>query len=136
MNLLLDTHTFLWFINDDEALSPVAKTLIEVGDNDVFLSIASLWEMAIKVSLGKLSVPAPFAEFMSDQVRENNIQSPGITPEHTGVVATLPFHHRDPFDRLIVAQAIVEKMPIVGKDQPFLIGTLSSVTGSFYPIPA
>ena len=89
MIYLLDTHTFLWFINDDSALSPTAKPLIEDPESVVYLSIASLWEIAIKVSLGKLEVPSPFTEFMTTQLYENNITLLAIKPEHTGLVATL-----------------------------------------------
>ncbi len=119
MIYLLDTHTFLWFINDDKALSATAKTLIEDPDNTIYLSIASLWEMAIKVSLSKLEIPTPFTEFIVGQLQENNIALLKISAEHTGVVATMPFHHRDPFDRLIIAQALTEQLPIIGKDAVF-----------------
>lgn len=75
--------------------------------------------MAIKVSLGKLEVPLPFAEFMFEQMRENNILLHRIQLSHIGLVATLPFHHRDPFDRLIVAQSLMDQIPIIGKDDIF-----------------
>lgn len=119
MNYLLDTHTFLWFINDDAALSATGKTIIEDDDNTIFLSVASLWEMAIKISLGKLTMPSPFTDFMFEQLIENNITLYGIKVVHTGAVATLPFHHRDPFDRLIIAQALTDKLPIIGRDHNF-----------------
>ena len=116
---LLDTHTFLWFINDDKALSASAKGLIENPENILYLSIASVWEMAIKVSLGKLEVSSPFAEFIEEQLRENNITLLEIQISHTGLVSTLPFYHRDPFDRLIIAQALAENFSILGKDGVF-----------------
>lgn len=116
---LLDTHTFLWFINDDNALSATAKALIKDPTNSIHLSIASVWEMAIKVSLGKLAVPSPFAVFVEEQLRENSILLLGITTAHTGVVATLPFHHRDPFDRLIIVQSLTEEFPVIGSDDVF-----------------
>jgi PIN domain nuclease of toxin-antitoxin system len=119
MNYLLDTHTFLWFINEDESLSGTAKVLVEDSKNTAHLSIASLWEIAIKVSVGKLEIPSPFLGFMLRQLHDNNITLLEIRPEHTGIVATLPFHHRDPFDRIIIAQAVVEKLPIIGKDEIF-----------------
>ena len=119
MNYLLDTHTFLWFISDDKALSANACQLIEATEHTILLSIASLWEMAIKVSLGKLAMPSPFITFMLDQLRENNIALLEIKAEHIGLVATLPFHHRDPFDRLIIAQAAIENLSIIGKDEIF-----------------
>ena len=116
---LLDTHTFLWFINDDKSLSIAAKSLIEDPDSAIYLSVASLWEIAIKVSLGKLTVPAPFAEFMEEQLHENSLTLLEIRTGHTGIVATLSFHHRDPFDRLIIAQSLAENFPIIGKDDIF-----------------
>lgn len=72
MKCLLDTHTFLWFVNDDPSLSSTARTLIEDPENIIYLSIASVWEMAIKTSLGKLEVPSPFADFIDKQLQENN----------------------------------------------------------------
>ena len=119
MNYLLDTHTFLWFINADPSLSAPAQAAIEPGTNDIVLSIASLWEMAIKVSLGKLIVPLPFAEFMQEQMRENGIILLQIQMAHIELVTRLPFHHRDPFDRLIIAQSLVDQIPIIGKDDIF-----------------
>jgi PIN domain nuclease of toxin-antitoxin system len=116
---LLDTHSFLWFINDDEDLSVPAREVIEDPANTIFFSAASLWEMAIKVSLGRLVAPLPFDEFMLEQLRQNDITLLEIKVEHAGLVATLPFYHRDPFDRLIIAQAIIEKIPIIGKDDIF-----------------
>jgi PIN domain nuclease of toxin-antitoxin system len=119
MNYLLDTHTFLWFINDDPALSATAKALIENPDNAIHLSVASVWEMAIKTSLGKLEMPSPFADFIDEQLRENSITLLDIRTTHAGGVVRLPFHHRDPFDRLIIAQSKSEDMPIIGKDVIF-----------------
>jgi PIN domain nuclease of toxin-antitoxin system len=119
MAYLLDTHTFLWFIIDDSALSSSAKMLIENPEHTVYLSIASIWEMAIKISLGKLEMPTPFDEFINVQIYKNSISLLGITTRHVGTVVTLPFHHRDPFDRLIVAQSLVEQLPIIGVDSIF-----------------
>lgn len=119
MNYLLDTHSFLWFINDDKALSATAKVLIEDVNNVIFLSVGSVWEMAIKVSLHKLTIPSPFADFLTEQLRENNIVLYPIQMAHFGLVVTLPFHHRDPFDRLIIAQSLTDQIPIIGQDQIF-----------------
>jgi PIN domain nuclease of toxin-antitoxin system len=119
MTYLLDTHSFLWFINDEPILSTTAKMMIESPENIIYLSVASLWEIAIKVSLGKLEVPSPFTEFMVEQISENSITLLEIKPAHTGQVVTLPFHHRDPFDRLIIAQSLSENFPIIGKDGNF-----------------
>ena len=103
MNLLLDTHAFLWFIEGSERFSATARDLIEDSANQPFLSAASLWEMAIKLSLGRLHLGRPFEELIPKQMRLNGIQLLGIELEHVTPVTTLPFHHRDPFDRLIVA---------------------------------
>jgi PIN domain nuclease of toxin-antitoxin system len=119
VNLLLDTHAFLWFIEGSERFSATARDLIEDSANQPFLSAASLWEMAIKLSLGRLHLGRPFEELIPEQMRLNGIQLLGIELEHVAPVTTLPFHHRDPFDRLIVAQAMVEQMPIVSADPAF-----------------
>jgi PIN domain nuclease of toxin-antitoxin system len=116
MRLLLDTHTLLWFLSDDAQLSDPARKLIEDGANEILLSIASLWEMAIKISLGKLTIGGPFDIFIPEQLALNSIGLLGITLAHTAAVSTLPFHHRDPFDRLLIAQSLVDAVPIVSRD--------------------
>lgn len=118
MRLLLDTHTFLWFIDDSLRLSFRAKSLLE-SDNDLLLSVASLWEIAIKLSLGMLSLPQPFKPFVDQQLSVNAIDILQIETAHLQVVSTLPFHHRDPFDRLLIAQARVEDLAIVSADAAF-----------------
>jgi PIN domain nuclease of toxin-antitoxin system len=119
MRLLLDTHAFLWFIMGSPNLSAEARALIEDETNERFLSAASLWEMAIKSSTGKLTLSAPFDVLIPRQLSLNGIGLLGIEVAHAAVVSTLPFHHRDPFDRLLVAQAIVESIPIVSVDTAF-----------------
>jgi PIN domain nuclease of toxin-antitoxin system len=119
VRLLLDTHSFLWFINGSPQISTNARTLIEDASNQPLLSAASLWEMAIKLSLGKLSLAQPFEVLIPQQMRLNGIKLLGIEIEHTAAVSKLPFHHRDPFDRLLIAQAMVEQMPIVSADMAF-----------------
>jgi len=119
MKLLLDTHAFLWFIMGSSNLSETARALIEDPANENLLSVASLWEMAIKVSLGKLTLASSFDDLIPRQLGLNGIELLNIKVDHTSVVATLPFHHRDPFDRLLIAQAIVEKMPMVSIDAAF-----------------
>jgi PIN domain nuclease of toxin-antitoxin system len=106
----------MWFVEDNPSLSPHARALIEESTNDVFLSIASVWEMAIKVSLGKLDVSQPFDLFIPNQLLLNDITLLDITVSHSLRVATLPFHHRDPFDRLLIAQSLVEAMPVISND--------------------
>jgi PIN domain nuclease of toxin-antitoxin system len=119
MIYLLDTHTFLWFIGGDASLSPTAKILIQDLNNTILLSMASVWEMAIKVSLGKLSIPPSFEQFIDNQLQLNSVIQLDIKTSHTAIITTLPFHHRDPFDRLIIAQALYENIPIIGADSIF-----------------
>jgi PIN domain nuclease of toxin-antitoxin system len=114
--LLLDTHTLLWFVANDSALSGTARTLIETAD-DVFVSVASAWETAIKVHLGKLTVDAPSAEwFFGEQMRANGFTYLPIAPAHVFRAAALPLHHRDPFDRMLIAQSLVEGLTLVTPD--------------------
>jgi PIN domain nuclease of toxin-antitoxin system len=118
MRLLLDTHTFLWFIDDNPRLSPRAKALLE-SDADLLLSVGSLWEIAIKVGVGKLTLAQPLGVFVPRQLADNEIGMLPISLAHLGVVSTLPFHHRDPFDRLLIAQAMIEQVSIVSADTAF-----------------
>lgn len=119
MKLLLDTHTFLWFIGGSAELSDDAKALTEDSENEVFLSIASLWEMAIKISLNKLRLANSFDTFIPEQLALNQITLLNISVAHTADVTTLPFHHCDPFDRLLIAQAKVENMALISRDEAF-----------------
>lgn len=119
MKLLLDTHTFLWFVNDNPKLSNRLKDLIEDTNNISYLSVASLWEMSIKFNLGKLTLDPNYEEFVEREVTTTSIQLLNIELSHLRINATLPFHHRDPFDRLIIAQSIVEEIPIVTVDSAF-----------------
>lgn len=119
MNYLLDTHAFLWFINDDPTLSIIAKSLIEDPENRILLSFASIWEMAIKVSLNKLVIPPQFDEFIDKQLQENYFDLLDIKLHHVNALVTMPFHHRDPFDRLLIAQSQEENLPIISKDTIF-----------------
>ena len=119
MKLLLDTHTFLWFVNDNPKLSNRLKDLIEDENNVSYLSVASLWEMSIKFNLGKLTLNPNYEEFVKREITTSTIKLLNIKLEHSRVNSTLPFHHRDPFDRLIIAQSIVEEIPIVSVDSAF-----------------
>jgi len=119
MRLLLDTHTFLWFVLDDPQLSVSARTLIEDPANDILISPATYWEIAIKVRLGKLVLFAPYDDFMQRGIIGNDFEVLLIEPKHTSVLTTLPLHHRDPFDRLLIAQALIEAIPIVSVDVAF-----------------
>lgn len=118
MKLLFDTHSFLWFIEDNPRLSERAKTLFE-SDTELFISAASLWEIAIKLSIGKLALTQPFELFIPNHLARNAIEELPITVEHLALLSTLPFHHRDPFDRLVIAQATVERLPVVSIDRDF-----------------
>ncbi|MEA5535397.1 type II toxin-antitoxin system VapC family toxin [Crocosphaera sp. XPORK-15E] len=120
MKLLLDTHTFLWFIDGSSNLSQTARQLIENEDNQRFVSIASLWEIAIKVSIGKLKLGVSLPDLVKQQVYDNDIELLAISPEHLDILRKLDFHHKDPFDRLIISQSIVEKMTIITKDTAFI----------------
>ena len=119
MNILLDTHAFLWFVDDNPRLSQSARVLIESSETQPFLSTASLWEIAIKISLGKLTLKQPYETFIPNQLALNGISTLNITMEHTAALATLPFHHRDPFDRLLAVQAKIEEMIFVSADPAF-----------------
>ncbi|MBA4067291.1 MAG: PIN domain nuclease [Isosphaera sp.] len=116
MNLLLDTHTLLWFALDDPQLSRPAGALIRDLANTKFVSPASYWEIAIKTSTGKYTLAVPHATFFEGAITDNGFRVLHLEPRHTAVVAALPFHHRDPFDRLLVAQALAEGMPVVSAD--------------------
>jgi len=118
MKLLLDTHIFLWFANAESELSENAQRLIENTDNECFISIASLWEIAIKHSLGKLNLQIPFAQLLELAV-ENNIQVLGIEFSHITTLLTLPFFHKDPFDRMIISQAVAENLVVITEDAYF-----------------
>jgi PIN domain nuclease of toxin-antitoxin system len=119
MRLLLDTHTFIWYVTDNPKLSPHVKLLIEDENNEKLVSIASIWEMAIKHSIGRLNFSLPFMEFVGQQLTVSNIGLLEINLQHIEVVASLPLHHRDPFDRLIIAQSMVEQIPILSVDAIF-----------------
>ena len=117
MTYLLDTHTFLWAINDDPKLPEQVAAVLENGENELYLSIASLWEIAIKVSLGKLQLDFSFIDLVTLKLVKSDVQILAITPEHLTVLSELPFHHRDPFDRLIVAQTKAEEMVLLTRDK-------------------
>ncbi len=117
MRALLDTHAFLWWITDDPRVSARARELISSSRNDLFLSAASGWEIAIKAGLGRIELPSPMERFLIAQLRENRIDVLPIQMSHALRVHALPRHHRDPFDRMLVAQAQLEKLPILSADR-------------------
>jgi PIN domain nuclease of toxin-antitoxin system len=116
MTLLLDTDAFLWFCQDDPALSAAAKALIEDPANRKLVSVASCWEIAIKAGLGKLKLGEPSASYIPAALARTGFELLSIAVEHATGVEGLPLHHRDPFDRLLLAQAIAEKLAIVSGD--------------------
>lgn len=118
-NLLLDTHAMLWFLWDDQKLSSRAKELIEDGDNRKLVSIASCWEIAIKVGLGKLDLGEAARSFLTREIAKNNFELLPISFDHATMVEGLALHHRDPFDRLLIAQATMESLSLVSADSIF-----------------
>jgi PIN domain nuclease of toxin-antitoxin system len=118
MKLLLDTHAFLWFVTGDERLSRQARRTLEADETEMMLSAASVWDMAIKASLGRLSLPASVADYIAEKV-EGGLGVLPVDWTHAAAVEKLPQHHRDPFDRLLVAQALAEELPVVTNDPAF-----------------
>lgn len=116
MRLLLDTHALLWFLMGDSRTSATARSLIEDRRYQKLISAASHWEIAIKVGLGKLTLSEPFEILIPREIRDSGFSILSIRLRHTAIIARLPLHHRDPFDRLLVAQAMAESMPILSAD--------------------
>lgn len=116
MKVLLDTHAFLWAITADERLSAAARQVFLDGATQPLLSVASLWEIAIKVQIGKLPLPEPADRYLLDQLSRNAIQTLPVLASHALALFRLPPLHRDPFDRLLVAQCQVEGLPLVSGD--------------------
>ncbi|ALG69233.1 type II toxin-antitoxin system VapC family toxin [Beggiatoa leptomitoformis] len=119
MRLLLDTHAFLWFINGDDNLSQHSQLLIQDTNNEVLISIATLWEISIKSSLKKLELAQSFEILIPKELINNKFTLLPITVEHLIQLGKLPLHHRDPFDRILIAQSLCEQLPIVSKDSQF-----------------
>jgi PIN domain nuclease of toxin-antitoxin system len=119
MRLLLDTHAFLWFVLGDAQLRSTARSYIPDSAHAKLISPASYWEIAIKVSLGKYRLNASYELCMQRGIEGNGFEILPIEPKHTVALTALPFHHRDPFDRLLIAQAMVEQVPIVSRDTAF-----------------
>jgi len=119
MRLLLDTHAFLWMSLDDPKLCENARLLLADPNNELFLSPASYWEIAIKMSIGSYTLTEPLEEFVNREVQRNDLAILPIGIKHAAVVSQLPFHHRDPFDRMLIAQAMCEDLTVVGKDEVF-----------------
>ncbi len=120
MDVLLDTNVFLWIISDDPRLNDKARNVFLNEDNRLLFSIAGLWEIFIKLRSGKLTVKTDNpAAFFKSQLQENAISIKGITLEHAAGTLDLPMIHKDPFDRLIIAQALHDRLPVVSSDPVF-----------------
>jgi PIN domain nuclease of toxin-antitoxin system len=117
--LLLDTHAFLWWVQDDPSLSERARTAIADPANSCLISVASGWELAIKSSLGKIRLPHAIDRFFAEQLPANRFGLLPIEIRHLSRVESLPFHHRDPFDRMLAAQALEDNLAVVSADAVF-----------------
>lgn len=117
MNYLLDTHAFLWWIAGHNNLSARARQVISNQDNIIYFSAASAWEIAIKAKLGKIEIEGPIDSFLLEQLQENNITSLAVQVKHALHTSNLPPLHRDPFDRLLIAQSLSEGFPIITADK-------------------
>ncbi|NLA25015.1 MAG: type II toxin-antitoxin system VapC family toxin [Bacteroidales bacterium] len=128
MNVLLDTHLILWIFNGEgeNQISANAQTILDDLSCKLFVSIASAWEVALKISIGKLKFPHGVRGFIQVLI-ENNIHILGIAPQYLQAVETLPFYHRDPFDRLLIATAQVENIPIISADEYFSLYDVSVI---------
>ena len=116
MRYLLDTYTFLWWNIDDAQLSSLAKEIIANGDNEIFLSAATAWEIAIKAARGRLELPEDPTRYVSNRLSLHGFQALPIQIHHAVQVYKLPMHHADPFDRLLIAQSQLESMPLISID--------------------
>jgi PIN domain nuclease of toxin-antitoxin system len=118
MKAILDTHAFLWALAGDARMSRHAQEVFS-GNSDLLLSIASIWEILIKVQSGKLNLPRPAGEYVLNKLAEQHIHRLPISYDHLLAFEGLPMHHRDPFDRMLIAQSVVEKLPIITADRIF-----------------
>jgi len=114
---LLDTHAFIWSVTEDQQLSSKATELLLDSDNELYLSMASIWEMSIKASIGQLILGEPIEQIINTQIQVNGLKLLNIAASHALGVASLLWHHRDPFDRLLICQSKLEHMPILGCDK-------------------
>lgn len=119
MNILLDSHTLIWFSQNSPQLSSSAIKILEDRNNLLFLSLVSVWEIQIKVQLGKLNLDISLSEIVKDQTKINDVQILPMKLSHIWTLDTLPYYHKDPFDRLLISQAITENLIILGVDSVF-----------------
>ena len=119
MKALLDTHVFLWWCLEDARISAPAEKIIRTGANQLFLSAASVWEMVVKCQLGKLELPKSSDRFITEELAKNRIQTLPIEASHALRLTSLPLRHKDPFDRILIAQSLTEGMPVITGDSAF-----------------
>jgi len=119
VRVLLDTHALYWYIEGASPLSTTARTLIQDAANEVLISPATYWEIAIKISLGKWRLNSPYADFIDVGLKHYGFLILPVLPAHTARLIGMPFHHKDPFDRLLAAQALAEAIPLVSADPAF-----------------
>jgi len=119
MKLLLDTHAFLWYITEDTRLSESVANMLRLKANEVFLSVVSVWEILVKHQLGKLALPAPPDEYITDRREKHQIASLSLEEASLCHLLRLPMHHRDPFDRMLICQALHHDLDIVTVDREF-----------------
>ncbi len=127
MKLLLDTHAFIWINEESPQLSEKVKTLFCAEENEIYLSIASAWEIQIKAQLGKLDLQIPIKELIDNNIKENKIRLLQISLSHIEHLEKLPLYHKDPFDRIIIAQAIVENLTVISLDNAFANYAVSTI---------
>ena len=116
MRVLLDTHTFIWWDNDRARLSSKAYEICQDNQNTLYLSLASIWEIQIKIQLGKLSLPLALPAMVANQVQQNDLELLPVSPEHIYALDNLAMHHKDPFDRILIAQAQIESLDFLSAD--------------------
>lgn len=119
MKLLLDTHSLIWFFSGNRQLSTTARIYMEDVKHQKSISLATVWEMAIKQSKQKLTLALPLEDYIQQKLNLEDFELLSINLNHLAIISSLPFHHNDPFDRLIIAQAMVEKIPILSRDLAF-----------------
>ncbi|AMW29519.1 type II toxin-antitoxin system VapC family toxin [Arthrospira platensis] len=119
MRLLLDTHTILWFFMGNSRLSDKVRDLVEDGHNHKLISVATVWEMSIKQSQNKLTLEKTASDYIEEKIRLDDFELLPIQLNHLRILSSLPFYHKDPFDRLLIAQSMQENIPILSKDMAF-----------------